>query len=128
MIGLWNCLNTEMSQKDPDLPPRTQVRDLKEQEIDLLAKAYRTAYKNAYGKAAFSPYTHMTQHLKANQLRVRYDLSKYSCQGQEHYGKIMKTLVKTQTNFRLGGKKQKKDSNGNEEYEKCYVQQSVEAI
>ena len=71
-----------------------------EEQEAVLAKAYRKAYKNAYGKGAFAPYTHMTRHLQRCQERVQYDLAKYSCQGQEHYGKILKQIVRTQTNNR----------------------------
>ena len=64
----------------------------------------------------------MTMHLEECQRRVQYDLRRYNCQSQEHYGKIAKTTVKTQTNYRLG----RKDHKG--KYSKSYVQQMVEVM
>ena len=62
----------------------------------------------------------MTMDLEDCQRRVQYDLHRYSGQAQEHYGKLAKSIVKKQTNFRLG----KKDHKG--KYTKSYVQQMVE--
>ena len=53
---------------------------------------------------------------------MRYDLHRYNGQAQEHYGKLAKSVVKKQTNFRLG----KKNHKG--KYTKSYVQQMVEAM
>ena len=64
----------------------------------------------------------MTQHLEECQRRVRYDLHQYNGQAQEHYGKLAKSIVKKQTNFRLG----KKNHKG--KYTKSYVQQMVEVM
>ena len=119
LIDLWNALNTPMPLRSGDLPPKQEVKELKAEELDTLALAYRIAYKNAYGKDAFKPYSHMTRHLKDCQLRVQYDLSRYSCQGQEHYGKIMKTLIKGHTNHRLG-------KNAKGDFAKSYIQQAAE--
>jgi hypothetical protein len=93
----------------------------------VLGKAYRAAYRNAYGEAAFKPYTHMTRHLEQCQMRVQYDLMRYSCQGQEHYGKLMKQIVRGQTNNRLGNKSMKKGSS-EETYGVSYVEQAAQVI
>jgi hypothetical protein len=125
MINLHTAMNTEMEQTDPDLPPSIQKRKYKAKRLGILSKAYRTAYKNAYDVDAFAPYTHMTCHLEEQQLRVQYDLAKYSCQAQEHYGKVMKQLVKNHSNFRLG-QKSKRQGMENAEFEKSYIQQGAE--
>lgn len=130
MIKLHNAMNTEMQQKDPDLPPSIEVRKMKAELLGTLALAYRTAYKNAYTKGAFKPYTHMTRHVEEQQLRVQYDLMRYSCQGQEHYGKVMKQLTKTMTNFKLGSTTIKdaidKTDGKARPMDKSYVQQIAE--
>ena len=106
LIDLWNLLDDPMPRR-PDQPPTAAVRNARADRIDHAAKQYRTAYREAYGNGCFKPYTHMVRHLGDCQRRVQYDLHRYSCQSQEHYGKIAKTLVKTQTNFRLGKKNMK---------------------
>ena len=122
LITLWNCLNEEMPERAPGLPPKDAVRNIKAKRVGISARAYRLAFKNAYGVSAFKPYTHITRHLEAHQLRVQYDLSRYSGQAQEHYGKIQKSIVKTQTNFAMGSKKK------NGEFNKSYVQQGAEVM
>ena len=73
----------------------------------------------------------MTQHLEQCQLRVQYDLARYSCEGQEHYGKILKQIVKMQTNFRMGSKSKKKIRTGKdkgkleESFDKSYIEQAA---
>ena len=65
----------------------------------------------------------MTRHLGDCQRRVQYDLHRHSsCEAQEHYGKVVKTVVTQQTNYRLG----KKNLAG--KYTTSYIQQAMQVL
>lgn len=44
----------------------------------------------------------MALHFANCQRRLQHDLIRYSCQSQEHYGKIAKSIVRNRTNGKLG--------------------------
>ena len=102
-------------------PPTDTVREARAARIDHAAFQYRRHFRLAYGNG-FAPYAHMTRHLGDAQRRVQWDLHRYNGQAQEHYGKIAKTTVTKQTNFRLG----KKNKQG--KYTPSYIQQMVEKM
>jgi hypothetical protein len=81
---------------------------------------YRAAYRAAFGKTAFKPYTHIGKHLSEHQTRLQYDVKDYSAEAQEHQGKIMKGFTKKQN-----GRLSKADKNGVKGA--SYIQQSSEA-
>ena len=85
------------------MPSRKQ-RKKKAKLLGLKAARFRELYQEAYGPKAFKPYTHMTMHIEEMQLNCQYDLIDYCGQSQEHYGKIMKNLIKHQCNHHLGKK------------------------
>ena len=111
-----------MLESAPGKPPTTAERDNKAQTIGLLAKVWRKAYRKAFLKTNFKPYTHMSHHLEACQQRVQYNLTKYGGQAQEHYGKVAKHIVRRMTNLQLGVRKR------NGAFVKSYVQQTVEQL
>ena len=121
LIELWNLLDDPMPRRD-GCPPSAAVRDARADRIDRAAWEYRRDYRRAYGNGCFKPYTHMTRHLGDCQRRVQYDLHRYSCESQEHYGKVMKTTVTKQTNYRLG----KKNLHG--KYTPSYIQQAMQVV
>ena len=121
LIDLWNVLDDSMPRR-PDQPPTAAVRNARADRIDRAAWEYRRDYRRAYGNAGFKPYTHMTRHLGDCQRRVQYDLHRYSCEAQEHYGKVVKTVVTQQTNYRLG----KKNLAG--KYTTSYIQQAMQVL
>ena len=90
--------------RGPDLPPSLTVRTKKAKLLGLKAALFRLAYLEAYGEAAFKPYTHMTMHLEEMQMHCQYDLVDYCGQSQEHYGKIIKGIIRRQSNHHLGKK------------------------
>ena len=111
-----------MLESAPGKPPTTAERDNKAQTIGLLAKIWRKAYRKAFLKTNFKPYTHMSHHLEACQQRVQYNLTKYGGQAQEHYGKVAKHIVRRMTNLQLGVRKR------SGAFVKSYVQQTVEQL
>jgi hypothetical protein len=64
---------------------------------------WRDKYILAFTEDAAKPYTHMALHFAPCQRRVQHDLVRYSCQSQEHWGKIAKFIVRHRTNHQLGG-------------------------
>ena len=119
---LWNEMAAPMLESAPGKPPTTAERDNKAQTIGLLAKVWRKAYRKAFLKTNFKPYTHMSHHLEACQQRVQYNLTKYGGQAQEHYGKVAKHIVRRMTNLQLGVRKR------SGAFVKSYVQQTVEQL
>ena len=97
LIDLWNTCNAEMEEESPGMPPKVSVRDAKATELDLLTSMYRNEWAIAFGQTQ-KPYTHMSQHIGDMQRVVRYDLMRYATQGQEHVGKVYKSIVKHGTN------------------------------
>jgi hypothetical protein len=59
------------------------VIEAKAKELDAKAKAYRLAFKEAFGNAACRPYTHMSSHLGDTQRAVQSDLMDYSGEAVE---------------------------------------------
>jgi hypothetical protein len=78
------------------------VIEAKATELDEKARAYRLAFKGAFGNAACMPYTHMSSHLGDKQRAGQSDLMDYSGEAVEHYGKEMKMGVRYKTNRKLG--------------------------
>ena len=103
-LSLWHALTTRMARPDGTRtgPLPASVIEAKATELDEKAKAYRLAFKGAFGKAACRPYTHMSSHLGDKQRAVQSDLMDYSGEAVEHYGKEMKMVVRYKTNRKLG--------------------------
>ena len=103
-LSLWHALTTRMARPDGTRtgPLPASVIEAKATELDEKAKAYRLAFKGAFGNAACRPYTHMSSHLGDKQRAVQSDLMDYSGEAVEHYGKEMKMVVRYKTNRKLG--------------------------
>jgi hypothetical protein len=78
------------------LPGTAAEIERKAKELRIATKMYRAAYREAFGKTAFKPYTQIGKHLSEHQTRMQYDVKDYSAEAQEHQGKIMKGFTKKQ--------------------------------
>jgi hypothetical protein len=101
LIALWNEMKEVMEVNERGLPS-TQERLDKADMIEELTYAWREAYCTAFTEDAAKPYTHMALHFAQMQRRVQFDIVRYSCQSQEHYGKIVQYLVNNRTSKQLG--------------------------
>ena len=79
-------------------PPSPQERNDKADIIEEMVHDWRDKYILAFTEDAAKPYTHMALHFAPCQRRVQHDLVRYSCQPQEHWGKIVKFIVRHRTN------------------------------
>ena len=79
----------------------------------------------------------MALHFAPCQRRIQHDLIRYSCQSQEHYGKIAKYIVRNRTDFLLGKKvKRWRRVEGHKELQlvegdsisKGYVEQCIQQV
>lgn len=101
LLALWNEMMEPMECENGKIPT-TEERNYKADLIGEMVRDWRDAYTHAYGKKAAKPYTHMALHFEECQRRLQHDLVRYSCQAQEHYGKIAKSIVRLRTNGLLG--------------------------
>ena len=136
LLVLWNEL-LEPMEADKNGDSTEAERNDKADLIQQLVEDWRDAYRHAFGADNCKPYTHMALHFAPCQRRVQHDLIRYSCQSQEHYGKIAKYIVRNRTNFLLGKKvKRWRRVEGKDELQlvqsdsisKGYVEQCVQQI
>jgi hypothetical protein len=101
LVAIWNEMKTEMEVNKRGMPSLEERLD-KADMIEELTYAWRELYTKAFTGNAAKPYTHIALHFAEAQRRVQFDLVRYSCQSQEHYGKIAKHICRLRTNRQLG--------------------------
>ena len=102
--ALWNEIGTRMMRQEGDSrsapAPKTEI-DYKADALDLLVTDYQEKFRTAYD-SSYPPYVHMIEHFAEMQRRRQSDISDYSGEVVEHYGKQGGEVAMRQTKGRCG--------------------------
>jgi hypothetical protein len=98
LVAVWNEFLEPMDTDDRGLASQ-EVAEEKADIIEDLIHDWRDSYMAAYTNTACKPHTHMSLHFAPCQRRLQHGLTRYSCQAQEHYGKIAKFIIRCLFSF-----------------------------